>query len=406
MKNLLIRALAVLVLGVCGATSAQAATFSDPVGDNCAGGACGFDLTGVGYRLGDDGTVYLSVTRNGETCSTISYPTTNVQPAFHLFAAGATSGDPQSSSLGLVWAVSSTSDFVWSAAGSTGSDDEVPLASTVTPGAVEVAVPPSIIASVGGLPLTFYVTNSCREFPFQGVRESKDIAPDAGLYTLEAADACPNIAGLQYSVPGGMVVNASGSCVTDACPDLAGVQAGVPAGYVLDPSGRCVPGQAGGGGAQIAFTGSARANRIVGNALANTISGLGGNDKLFGRAGADTLLGGAGNDALFGEAGADRLLGGGGADRLVGGAARDRLAGGPGVDAVDGRDRAPGDVVERRRRQGRLLLRRGRHPQGLRAKGPRLGGMPTLRAAGAVNPREVGPWRRGSGRNSLAHDAD
>jgi hypothetical protein len=56
------------VLGICGATSAHAATFSDPVGDNCAGGACGFDLTGVGYRFGDDGTADVSVARNGGTC--------------------------------------------------------------------------------------------------------------------------------------------------------------------------------------------------------------------------------------------------------------------------------------------------------------------------------------------------
>ena len=91
MKNLLISLIAALALGLCGAAAAQAATFSDPAGDNCAGGYCGPDLTGVGYRLGTDGTLFLSVTRNGSTCSTLSYPATEVQPAFVLFAADATS---------------------------------------------------------------------------------------------------------------------------------------------------------------------------------------------------------------------------------------------------------------------------------------------------------------------------
>ena len=278
MKNLLISSLAALALGLCGAAAAQAATFADPAGDNCAGGYCGTDLTGVGYRLGPDGTLFLSVTRNNPICSTMSFPSTEVQPAFVLFASDATSPDATSASYrGRVWAASSTRDFVWSKPGSTGSDDEVALVSTVTPGSVEVAVPPSIVASTGGLPLKLWVSNSCREFPFEPEVESKDIAPDTGLYTL-TPDPPP--------------------AETDVCPNLPGAQATVPAGSAL-VAGQCV---------RTLFAGSTRADRLVGNAVANTMRGLGGNDTLIGKAGNDTLLGGAGRDRLVGGPGVDTCV--------------------------------------------------------------------------------------------------
>ena len=100
MKILVTLALAALALSACGAASAQAATFSDPAGDNCAGGFCGPDLTGVGSRVGDDGTVFLSVTRAGSVCNTLSYPAAEVQPAFDLVADGATSQADTGSYLG------------------------------------------------------------------------------------------------------------------------------------------------------------------------------------------------------------------------------------------------------------------------------------------------------------------
>ena len=213
MKILVTLALVALALSACGAASAQAATFSDPGEDNCAGGSCGPDLTGFGDRVGGDGTVFLSVTRAGSVCNTLSYPPTEVQPAFDLVADGATSQADTGASLGRVWAVSTTSDFLWTPQGST---SEVPIASTVTPGAVEVAIPPAIIASVGGLPLKLFVTNSCREFPFTPLLESKDIAPDTGLFRIEAppaSDACRNIAGTQSGVPAGLSPDGSGNCV-------------------------------------------------------------------------------------------------------------------------------------------------------------------------------------------------
>ncbi len=55
-------------------------------------------------------------------------------------------------------------------------------------------------------------------------------------------------------------------------------------------------------------------------------------DRLFGDAGANTLLGNEGDDLLDGAAGNDVLLGGDGADRLMGGAGNDSLTGGAGAD--------------------------------------------------------------------------
>ena len=52
----------------------------------------------------------------------------------------------------------------------------------------------------------------------------------------------------------------------------------------------------------------------TGNALANTITGGGGDDSLVGNAGNDTLTGQAGNDVLDGGTGSDTLQGGGGID--------------------------------------------------------------------------------------------
>lgn len=53
---------------------------------------------------------------------------------------------------------------------------------------------------------------------------------------------------------------------------------------------------------------------LGGDALANVLTGLNGNDLLNGRAGNDTLYGGDGNDTLYGGAGADALFGGEGID--------------------------------------------------------------------------------------------
>ncbi|HTU10051.1 MAG TPA: calcium-binding protein [Allosphingosinicella sp.] len=56
---------------------------------------------------------------------------------------------------------------------------------------------------------------------------------------------------------------------------------------------------------------------IIGNALANRITGSGGNDVLDGGRGDDVLIGGNGADRIVGGAGADRMTGGAGADLFV-----------------------------------------------------------------------------------------
>ncbi|NPD14039.1 hypothetical protein HOY34_02355 [Xinfangfangia sp. D13-10-4-6] len=60
--------------------------------------------------------------------------------------------------------------------------------------------------------------------------------------------------------------------------------------------------------------GSAFADTLLGDNLANVIWGAAGNDVLYGRGGDDTLYGGDGNDTLIGGAGADLLDGGAGRD--------------------------------------------------------------------------------------------
>jgi Ca2+-binding RTX toxin-like protein len=90
-------------------------------------------------------------------------------------------------------------------------------------------------------------------------------------------------------------------------------------------------------------------DQLVGDANANTIDGLGGNDLMFGRAGVDFLYGGFGEDALYGGADTDALFGSedddelygeDGDDGLDGGLGNDTLDGGAGVDWLFGRENA------------------------------------------------------------------
>ena len=75
-------------------------------------------------------------------------------------------------------------------------------------------------------------------------------------------------------------------------------------------------------------TGNLGNNTISGGDLADTLSGLAGNDILNGGLGSDTLLGGDGNDSLNGGDDNDVLTGGIGTDTLNGGAGGDDMAGG------------------------------------------------------------------------------
>ncbi|MDM0104082.1 peroxidase family protein [Variovorax sp. J22R24] len=87
---------------------------------------------------------------------------------------------------------------------------------------------------------------------------------------------------------------------------------------------------------QFIGTGNTLNNVISGGDLADTLSGLGGNDTLNGGLGADALDGGDGNDQLNGGDDNDTLVGGIGNDALNGGDGNDTLDGGLGNDAMNG----------------------------------------------------------------------
>ena len=75
---------------------------------------------------------------------------------------------------------------------------------------------------------------------------------------------------------------------------------------------------------------------VYGGAGNDLIAGAAGNDVLHGDDGDDMVDGGEGNDTLHGGAGNDQLGGGKGADTLFGDAGDDQLAGGDGDDTLDG----------------------------------------------------------------------
>jgi hypothetical protein len=58
----------------------------------------------------------------------------------------------------------------------------------------------------------------------------------------QPTDVCPNIEGMQTTVPSGMVKDAQGNCAqqqTDVCPNIEGMQTSVPSGMVKDAQGNC-----------------------------------------------------------------------------------------------------------------------------------------------------------------------
>ena len=94
-------------------------------------------------------------------------------------------------------------------------------------------------------------------------------------------------------------------------------------------------------------TGNGLDNLVEGNAIANKLFGVAGNDLLDGGDGADTLDGGIGNDVLLGGAAIDSLIGGVGNDTLNGQGGADKMAGGTGDDFYDVDDVVEGsNIVE------------------------------------------------------------
>ena len=77
---------------------------------------------------------------------------------------------------------------------------------------------------------------------------------------------------------------------------------------------------------------------VVGSgvALADNISGDGGNNHLVGTGGKDSIAGAGGNDDIYGKGNDDRLFGDGGNDDVFGGKGDDRLQAGMGEDDLSG----------------------------------------------------------------------
>ncbi|MBR0557767.1 calcium-binding protein [Ciceribacter sp. L1K23] len=94
------------------------------------------------------------------------------------------------------------------------------------------------------------------------------------------------------------------------------------------------------------LVGSKYADKLYGDANANSLSGGSGNDILTGGAGADKLSGGAGNDTLSGGAGADDLYGGAGKDTFVFKALSDSTTTASGRDTIFDFSRADGDKID------------------------------------------------------------
>ncbi|MEP3889708.1 MAG: hypothetical protein ABJN69_04525 [Hellea sp.] len=76
------------------------------------------------------------------------------------------------------------------------------------------------------------------------------------------------------------------------------------------------------------------ANRLTGGQGADTLDGRGGNDRLLGGDGNDTINGGAGVDSIFGQDGDDVMFGGADNDFFYGGAGIDSHDGGTGFDSI------------------------------------------------------------------------
>lgn len=80
--------------------------------------------------------------------------------------------------------------------------------------------------------------------------------------------------------------------------------------------------------------GDGLANRLSGGDGNDILDGAGGNDRLLGGAGNDTITGGDGVDTIFGQEGDDVMTGGTGNDFFFGGAGADSHHGGEGIDTV------------------------------------------------------------------------
>ncbi len=203
-------------------------------------------------------------------------------------------------------------------------------------------------------------------------------------------DLCSNVAGVQHTIPAGLLNGGDGTCnapvppptttdptptnptppnpptvptpptppATDVCSNFAGAQLSAPVGTIRLPSGDCMGTTAttilagtngndrfdGGGGNDFLF-GKGGDDALFGSNGIDRLFGMDGNDSLTGGPGNDQLHGGAGNDGLSGLGGDDSLYGSSGRDVLIGGAGLDRLHGGGGTDTLRAADGTGGELV-------------------------------------------------------------
>ena len=85
---------------------------------------------------------------------------------------------------------------------------------------------------------------------------------------------------------------------------------------------------------------------IHGDDGADRIYAYGGNDRVYGGEGADLIFGGDGDDTIFGGSGNDRLSGEAGNDVIQGGDGADQLIGGNGIDTADYSDSTAGVAID------------------------------------------------------------
>lgn len=80
---------------------------------------------------------------------------------------------------------------------------------------------------------------SCVKTTWPGVTSPPPIYPTRGSVPL---DVCPNIVGIQSSIPNSYTVNNFGQCIItiDVCPNLIGEQANIPKNYIIDEIGACI----------------------------------------------------------------------------------------------------------------------------------------------------------------------
>jgi hypothetical protein len=184
----LISVLALSLTLAFGASSMANTTTTDPTGDSCTTADCGWDIQSVSDTVAADGSATFSITRNTDWCGLSVYPALVTQAAFMIYPAAATT-PVNTDTLGMLWAYSGGStSYQWTA---TGSSVETPVTATVTSTAITVQLPASIVTALGGLPLKYVVTNSCRNSPYTPVWEPTDLAPDSGVYTLAAPTTTP-----------------------------------------------------------------------------------------------------------------------------------------------------------------------------------------------------------------------